>query len=120
MDSKMKIKYLFCGAEVGELRKTEKNTYVYNSNAPNEQKLLCLSEAFEASGYSLRNSSNRESSFLFGEFKQLIETFSKKTLIRDMAKITKYDSNWDKLVKFARLKYFTPTFYVQLADDERN
>ena len=117
---KMRIKYLFCRTELGELRKTDNDTYVYDSNVFNEQELLRTSKEFEASDYSLWNSVNRESSMLFGDFKRLIKAFSNKPLIRDLANITGNESEWDRLVKFASLSYFTPAFYVQLADEERN
>jgi len=116
----MRIKYLFCRTELGELRKANNGIYVYDSNVFNEQKLLRTSEDFAASHYSLWNSSNRESSILCGDFKRLIEDFSNRELIRASAKISGKESDWDKLVKFAGLSYFTPTFYVQLAEEERN
>jgi len=113
----MKLIYLFRGTEVGELEKTDRNTYVYNSYVENEQKLLNTSGAFKASNYSLWNSSNRESATLFYPFKDLIADFSKKNLIRAAAKITGKESEWEQLVKLASLKYFATDFYVQLADE---
>ena len=114
----MKLKYFFCRTELGELEKTDENTYVYNSDMVNEQNLLRLSEEFNASNYTLQNSQSRESTVLFHDFKELIDNFSNKNLIRASAKIDGNESDWEKLVKFAKLKYFTPTFYVQLADEE--
>ena len=113
----MKIKYYFCTTELGVLEKTDDNKYVYNSNIPNEQKLSNNSE-FKISGYSLAGSTNKESAYLFGEFQQLIHDYSKYDLIRKSAKIKVKDSAWEKLVKYSKLKYFTPGLYTQLADTD--
>ena len=115
----MRIKYFFRDTELGELEKTDDHKYVYNSNSPNEQKLLSTNLSFKVSGYSLGGSTNRESAYLFGEFQQLIAYFARKHLIRTSAKIKEKDSAWEKLVKFSKLKYFATDFYVQLADGER-
>jgi len=110
---------MYCKTELGKLEKTNNKTYVYNSNVLNEQELLNTNEGFKASNYSLWNSSDMESTYLFGEFSQLIYYLSKKELIIKSAKITEKDSEWEKLVKFAKLNYSTRGFYVQVADIEK-
>ena len=109
---------MYCKTELGILERANNKTYVYNSNVLNEQKLLSTSEGFKASNYSLWNSSNMENAYLFGEFTQLINNLSKKDIVRKSAKVTEKDSEWEKLVKFAKLKYYTRGFYVQPADEE--
>jgi len=112
----MKIIYLFGNTELGELTKKDSKVYVYNSNVLNEQKLYNTSEGFKASNYSLWNSIERESTFLFSDFIQLLHVLSSKELIKSFAKISGKESDWEKLIKFAKLDYYTRTFYVQLAD----
>jgi len=112
----MKIIYVYGKTELGELTKKDNKVYVYNSNILNEQKLYNTSEGFKASNYSLWNSVERESTFLFGEFIQLLHELSRKELTRSLAKISGKESDWEKLTKFAKLDYYTRTFYVKLAD----
>ena len=114
----MKLRYMFRGTELGILEKIDKKKYMYNSNVSNEQRLINTCVSFRVSNYSLLNSENKESSYLFGEFELLVDDFMKSDSIRESARIKNRDSKWEKLVKFSKLNYFTPGFYVQMVDEE--
>ena len=102
-----KLTLFFRRLPVGFLRRTA-DGYQYTSYTDNED---LLRELLIASDYGLWRSFKRQSGKLFPEFKEILDSCSRKDIISS-AGINETDSMWEKLVKLSRLSFFTPNFYV--------
>ena len=110
------LRLWYCSRQMGMLERT-KQGYKYTSNTESEQQLL-RQGALDRSEYDLWGSKERESKALFEDFEKILEETSRKDIL-ERAGINSNDSQWDRLVKLARLKYFPRGFYVQLEEKEK-
>ena len=119
-----KVCFYYCTTPLGVLVKTSRG-YSYTSNTRNEQRLKDELHLHE-SNYTLFDSCKRESEELFPEFKCLIPPLeadeyerlrcpdgnSNRAGIIKRAGICVEDSEWEKLIKLAKLSFFSSGFRV--------
>jgi len=110
----MKLKYFYCTHELGILEKVE-DGYRYTSNVSNEQMMLQRRLYFRCE-YDLWDSNKRTSEELFPAFQKIVADANREDIVK-RAGITPDDSDWEKLVKLSKLKYFPSGFYVQFSEE---